>query len=148
MNIDINQNPIEILFNINNILKTSQLDKKEQEQLSDICDILLEKIITRQGKYQVIPVVGDNSYDSGYFVSSLEYLTKPYQIHKHQYIDNEKLRLTELYYTGANGLKYRKVILPEVYKDPGFLLNNSLLSERQNNMIYLANKRNKEKKDI
>ena len=67
MNIDINQEPIEILFNINNILKQNQLGKEEKQQLSDICDILLEKIITRQGKYQVVPVVNDNNYDSGYF---------------------------------------------------------------------------------
>lgn len=148
MNIDINQEPIEILFNINNILKQNQLGKEEKQQLSDICDILLERIITRQGKYQVIPVVNDSNYDSGYFVSSLDYLTKPYQIHEHKYIDNGNLKLTEVYYTGANGLKYRKVAFPEVYKDPGFLLNNSLLAERQKNMAYLANKRNKENKNI
>lgn len=29
MNIDINQEPIEILFNINNILKQNQLGKEE-----------------------------------------------------------------------------------------------------------------------
>ena len=46
MNIDINQEPIEILFNINNILKQNQLGEEEKQQLSDICDILLEKIIT------------------------------------------------------------------------------------------------------
>lgn len=30
MNIDINQEPIEILFNINNILKQNQLGKEEK----------------------------------------------------------------------------------------------------------------------
>lgn len=147
MDININENPIQILFNIDNILNKKELNEQEKEKLSDIYDILLEKLITRKGKYQVVPAMDDEHFNSGYFVSSLDYLTKPYQMHTHKYIDNGNLQLTEHYYTGSNGLKYREIVLPGVYRDPGFLLDNSLLNERQKNMAYLANKYKKENKE-
>lgn len=131
-------NPQHALIIILFALEKCDMSDDERLGLSKISDIILEKLITRNGKYKVIPVVDDEEFASGYFVSSLEYLTPPYTIHEHYYIDNGDTRLTEWYYTGANGLKYRQVRLPEAYRDPGFLLENSMISVRKNNMEKLA----------
>nr|DAQ86997.1 MAG TPA: hypothetical protein [Caudoviricetes sp.] len=125
-------------------LEKCEMHDAERSDLLRIQDIILERLITQGGRYKVVPVVDDVSFASGYFVSSLDYLTQPYTVHEHIHIRNGDTKLSEWYYTGANGLKYRHVILPEEYKDPGFLLNNSIISVRANNMAKLAAKRRKE----
>lgn len=119
-------------------LEKCEMNEAERIGLLRVQDIILERLITLDGKYKVVPYLDDNAYDSGYFVSNLKYLSQPYTIHEHFYIQNGDTRLTEWYYTGSNGLKYRQVILPEEYKNPGFLLDNSIIKDREENMAKLA----------
>lgn len=134
-------NPNHALMLVIAALEERDMPREERSHLLRIYDIILERLITRDGRYKVVPVFDDSTYDAGYFVSSLDYLTRPYTIHEHYYIQDGDTKLTEWYYTGANGLKYRQVIIPEEYKDPGFLLDNSMIGIRTENMIKLANRR-------
>lgn len=141
---DADLSPEHALIAILIALEKCEMVEAEQAGLLSIRDIILERLITQGGKYKIVPVLDDSSFDSGYFVSKIDLLTKPYTIHEHFYVRDGDTKLSEWYYTGSNGLKYRQVIIPEEYKDPGFLLNNSIIGERSNNMTKLASKRKKE----
>lgn len=142
--IELAEKLLKYLKEISEAKEKNLLSETEYSLLIKIKNAILEEMITQGGEYTVVPTVEDKDFSTGYFVSSLNYLTPPYSIHEHQYRINEEIKLIEYYYTDVNGLKYREVIFPDKYQDPGFLLDNSILDIRENNMKYLFEKRKKE----
>lgn len=110
----------------------------------DVEKLLLElrftmlKWLTEAYNHILVVSTEHANFKEGLFVDDINMLGQPYNIHEHYYITDGVTQLKEMYYTGSNGLKYREVIIPNNYIDPGFLLDNSILVERKSNMEQLS----------
>lgn len=133
----IKENTNILNFIISLILEKETLEDSIRQLLLTLRFDMLQWLIEQYDGISVMKT-GDYNFNEGIFVSDKGKLTEPYSVHEHYYIEDNITLLTEWYYTGANGLKYREVIFPNGYRDPGFLLENSLLTERQENMEKLS----------
>lgn len=131
------KNANRIYFAISLILETCPLSDQDRELLLDTSDMVIEHLVIQRGKYGIIPKA-DIQFNEGYFVDSKAKLGEIVSEHEHFHITNGVLQLTETYYMDRMGLKCREVTFPSAYQDPGFLLDNTLLSEREQNMAILA----------
>lgn len=129
---------IKLLEEVQKTLDTETLTLEEERLLKEVKNIILEFLIKKTGNFEVF-LKKEKNYDEGYFVTSLEELTPPYEIHEHYHINNEVLKLTEWYYTDVYGKKYRKVFFPEQNENNSFLLEDTFIAERRANLEKIKN---------
>lgn len=142
LDLTVEENNVLLLEEIIRLSKVENLSNEEEKILSDLKNMVLEFLVKKTNSF-VIYKKEDFDFDEGLFVNSLEKLEEPYNIHEHYYQNGDITQLIEWYYTGNNGLKYRRVIIPDSYKDTSFLVENSIINERQENLDLLLNDESK-----
>lgn len=142
LDLTIEENNVLLLKEIIQFSKAENLSDEEEKILSDLKNMVLEFLVKKTNSF-VIYKKEDFDFDEGLFVNSLEKLEEPYDIHEHYYRNGDITQLIEWYYTGNNGLKYRRVIIPDIYKDTSFLVENAIINERQENLDLLLNDESK-----
>lgn len=142
LDLTVEENNVLLLEEIIRLSKVENLSDEEEKILSDLKNMVLEFLVKKTNSF-VIYKKEDFDFDEGLFVNSLEKLEEPYNIHEHYYQNGDITQLIEWYYTGNNGLKYRKVIIPDSYKDTSFLVENAIINERQENLGLLLNDESK-----
>lgn len=85
----------------------------------------------------------NHNFKEGIFVSRKEDLLGPLQRLDNVYKTNDVVHFTERYWTDIRGIKFREILLPDFSVryliNPNFMLKNSLLFEREENMKKFYN---------
>lgn len=127
----------QLLFLVSLILERYELTEEDKSTLLDLRNQMLRASLERTELYLIYPA-RPLEYNEGFFTADRESIMPAIHTHQNLHITDGNLLLTEFYFTGLNGEKYREIMFPETYMDPGFLLNNSLLVEREENFQKLS----------
>lgn len=120
------------------VLEKYTLEDNDRQIFTDLQTEMFHFGLVESEKYFIYPMRPLN-YNEGFFTDNADEVLPTSIIHTNQHITDGVLLLTETFYTSeVSGVKYREVAFPEEYKDPGFLLNNSILPEREQNLKKLS----------
>lgn len=128
---------INLLQKIQLALEENSVTNEEKDILKILKLSILEFLFKQNNKDFFVEE--ELNYNEGYFVDSMEKLTPPFKTHEHYYRQGEETLLIEWYYIDSNNKKYRRVVFPNKFNDISFLLEDTLIFERKNNLEKLQN---------
>lgn len=134
---DISKYNPRLLFLISLVLEKYSLNEEDKKVIKQLETEMFHFGLEESQQYFIYPA-RQLEYNEGFFTNNPDEVLPTNIIHHNQHITDDVLLLTEVYYTNKVGVKYREVVFPEGYTDPGFLLDNSILPERENNLKKLS----------